>query len=94
MARNVGVVVEIRILEPCASCKQSTAAGRSLFPGRRAIVAADGSRSYLCAECDARITATRRGRQLSDAEVRRFVDNGAMAAIHWNGGIGGGIGPF
>ena len=80
--------------EACASCDEPTAAGRPLFPGRRVITDEGGSRSLLCAGCDARITASRRGRPLTDEEARRFINNGSMAAIHWNGGIGGGIGPF
>jgi hypothetical protein len=69
--------------QPCAGCGKPTAAGRTRFADRRKIEHADGSRSYLCAMCDA-TAASGRGRDLSDEELRRFIENGSMAGIVWS----------
>ena len=66
--------------EACAGCGESTAVGTIFFSDRRHL--ADGT--VLCSECNSRIAAAHRGKRLTDEEVRRFIDNGSMAAITWN----------
>ena len=45
-------------------------------------------RSYLCAMCGATVTSKRR-RDLTDAELRRFTENGSAAGLLWSdGGLG------
>jgi len=64
--------------DACAGCGESTAVGTVLFSDRRTLP--DGAR--LCAICNAK-ASTHRGRQLTDQEVRQFIDNGTMAGITW-----------
>lgn len=77
--------------EPCVSCGENTSVGTPLFSGRRRIVRSAASAVFLCEICDEGIAATRSGKQLTDDQVRRYVDGGNFAAIAWGGG--GGPGP-
>jgi hypothetical protein len=64
-----------------------------MFSGRRRIERASPNAVFLCEGCDARIAATRRGKPLTDDQVRRYVEGGNFAAITWgDGGISGGLG--
>jgi len=76
--------------QPCAGCGKPTAAGRTRFADRRTIELADGTRSYLCAMCGA-TAASDRGRDLTDEELRQFIENGSAAGLLWSVG-GPGIG--
>ena len=80
------------VREPGASCGEETSIGSVFYSDRRVIDAEDG-RSYLCSECQALAAARRRGRSLTDAELRRLAGGGSLAAITWhNPGPGGGTG--
>jgi hypothetical protein len=64
-----------------------------MFSGRRRIERGSPNAVFLCEGCDARIAATRRGKPLTDDQVRRYVEGGNFAAITWSdGGISGGLG--
>jgi len=72
--------------QPCAGCGKPTAAGRRRFADRRTIDHADGNRSYICGACDTRLSASGRAGQLSDEELRQFIENGSMTGVFWSGG--------
>jgi hypothetical protein len=72
--------------EVCAACGEPTNVGTARYSGRRTIDGQHGARSFLCAECSARVHAARRGKSLSDAELRSLIDNGSMAAAAWSSG--------
>lgn len=59
--------------EACVSCREETAVGSVFFSDRHVVDLADGRPAYLCSLCDSRIRATRRGKRLTDAEVRDTV---------------------
>jgi hypothetical protein len=85
---------ESRAKDPCIGCGEPTAVGTLRYSDRRAIDHSDKSRSYLCSLCDARVAAARRGKRLSDDEVRRLIESGSMAGVIWSGGTpGGSSGP-
>ena len=69
--------------ELCAACGEETALGSVFYSDRHTIVHADGRRSYLCSLCDSRIRSSRRGRRLTEDEVRHLVEDGSVAAIAW-----------
>lgn len=71
--------------EPCFGCGEATAAGSIFFSDRHTVEHSDGPRTYLCTLCDARIRSQRKGKRLTDKEVRDFVENGSMGAISWAG---------
>jgi len=71
------------VAEPCSGCGEETATGSVFFSDRHAIEQADGRRAYLCALCDSRIRSSRKGRQLTDHEVRSIVENGSAIALGW-----------
>ena len=72
--------------EPCLACGEETGVGSIFFSDRHTVEHADGARTYLCTLCDAHIRSSRKGRRLTDEEVRSVVENGSMAAISWAGG--------
>jgi hypothetical protein len=74
------------VSEPCLRCGEETAAGSVFFSDRLNIEHSHGTRTYLCTLCDARIRSSRKGKRLTDEEVRDIVENGSMAAISWAGG--------
>jgi hypothetical protein len=69
----------------CAGCGKPTAAGQMRFADRRTIELADGTRSYLCAMCGA-TAASNRGKDVTDEELRRFIENGSAAGLLWSNG--------
>ena len=71
--------------EPCLGCGEETAVGSVFFSDRHTVEHADGTWTYLCTLCDARIRSSRRGKRLTDEEVRDIVENGSMGAISWAG---------
>lgn len=68
--------------QPCVSCGEETAAG-SVFYSDRHTLEVSGNTRYLCALCDARIRASRKGQPMTDEEVQSFVENGSMAMLAW-----------
>jgi hypothetical protein len=78
--------------EPCLACGEETAVGSAFYSDRRVVDQSDGLRTYVCSTWVQRAAARRRGRRLTDEELRDMVDNGSMAAITWgNAGLGPGI---
>lgn len=73
-----------QVSEPCISCGEETAIGSVFFSDRHTVDHADGSRTYLCTLCDGRIRARRKGKRLTDDEVRSLVENGSIAMIAWD----------
>ena len=73
-------------VEPCAGCGEETAVGSVFFSDRHTIRHDDGRQTFLCTLCDARIRSSRRGRRLTDAEVRTIVENDTLAAFAWTSG--------
>jgi hypothetical protein len=69
--------------EPCRSCGEETAVGSIFFGDRRVIHEPGGATIYLCVLCDGRIRAARRGRQLTDDEVRILVRTGSLLDLAW-----------
>jgi hypothetical protein len=69
--------------EPCQACGEETAAGSIFFADRRAIHEPGVATVYLCVLCDARIRAARRGRQLTDDDVRILVRTGSLLDLAW-----------
>jgi hypothetical protein len=48
------------------------------------MVTHEAGNSYLCALCEEQAAAGRRGKKLTDEQVRRLVENGAMGAYVWS----------
>ena len=71
---------------PCAGCGKSTAPGQARFADRRKIAHADGTRSYLCGNCDGVAAASRKEGQLSDEELRQLIEDGSMMGVLLSGG--------
>jgi hypothetical protein len=69
--------------EPCLGCGEETAVGSVFFSDRRTVGHADDRRTYLCSLCDSRIRSSRRGKPLTDEEVRKIVENGSAIATAW-----------
>lgn len=75
--------------EPCAVCGEETAVGSMFFSDRHAVEKTDGTRAYLCGPCNARVRSAgkgKKGKPLTDEELRSLVENGSLAAIAWSGG--------
>jgi hypothetical protein len=73
--------------EPCSTCDRETAAGSVLFPARR-VLAGDGATEaarYLCASCEKDIHRARKAAHLSDAELRRLIEDGSAAGMTYAG---------
>jgi hypothetical protein len=79
--------------QPCVSCGEDTAPGKSLFVGRRTVSTTTGI-SYLCASCDEEIAAARRGKKLTDEQLHNWIETGAMGVYVWSGHARGGGTPF
>ena len=75
--------------EPCRGCGEETAVGSAFFSDRHSIEHEDGPRTYLCTLCDSRIRSSRVGKRMTDADVRRIVENETMAALAWSSSLGG-----
>jgi hypothetical protein len=69
--------------EPCLGCGEETAVGSVFFSDRHTIEHTDGQRTYLCTLCDSPIRSSRKGRRLTDKEVRNIVENGSIVALGW-----------
>jgi hypothetical protein len=67
--------------DSCVLCGESTAVGTALFSDRRPIRTPEGDR-FLCSLCD-RPRASRRHRQRTEDEVRRYVETGRIVGIAW-----------
>jgi hypothetical protein len=52
--------------EPCISCGEETAVGSIFFSDRHTVDGPDGTRTYLCSECIARIHSAGHREGLSD----------------------------
>jgi hypothetical protein len=70
-------------VEPCLSCGEGTAVGSVFFSDRSTIDLGDGQLAFLCGLCDSRIRASRKGKPLTDEEVRNVVNNGTTIALGW-----------
>jgi hypothetical protein len=68
--------------EPCLRCGDETAVGSPLFSGRRHVEHKGGS-AFLCQACDEQLAGSRRGKRLTDDEVRKLVDAGSAVAVTW-----------
>ena len=66
--------------EPCAQCGEETAVGSVFFSDRRSVDRTDGTRTYLCSLCEARLAEGRDRRRLNEKEVRRLVDTYSAVA--------------
>jgi hypothetical protein len=75
--------------EPCVVCGEETAIGSVFFSDRHTVEKSDGTRTYLCGLCNARVRSAgkgKKGKPLTDEELRSLVENGSLAAIAWSGG--------
>jgi hypothetical protein len=61
-------------------CGEETAVGSVFYSDRRSIDQADGSRTYLCSLCEARLAEGQRKGRLTEAEIRRLVDTYSAVA--------------
>lgn len=78
--------------EPCVGCGQETAIGSVFFSDRREVAISDGTRTFLCSECQARAHLARKGEPLTDEDLRTIAKNGGMIGAGFLGG--GGVGGF
>ena len=79
--------------EPCMSCGEPTAAGTYFFSDRHDVLLADGTKVFLCADCQAQAHRARIGEPLSDEDIRIIAGNGGLiGAGLLSGGGGAGIG--
>ena len=69
--------------EPCLACGEETAVGSVFYSDRLAVTRDDTLSDYLCSLCNARVRSSRRGRRLTDEEIRSAVANGSAAALAW-----------
>jgi hypothetical protein len=67
--------------EPCAGCGEETAIGSVFYSDRRGIELKPGSTAFLCTLCDQRIASSRRGRRLTDDELRKAIQMGSITMI-------------
>jgi hypothetical protein len=72
--------------DACRSCGEPTGAGSVLYSDRVAIVRPDGSRTFLCAECGARVRGAATGRPPTDQDLDTIADNGVMIGTGLLGG--------
>jgi len=72
-----------RFEQPCLRCGEDTGAGSVFFSDRHTVEHKDGRRTYLCSLCDAAVRSSRRGKPLTDDEVRNLVENGAAIGTAW-----------
>jgi hypothetical protein len=76
--------------EPCLGCGQETAIGGVFFFDRREIDRSDGTRAFLCSECQAMAHQARKGQPLTDEDLRTIAGNGFMVGVNFLGFNGGG----
>jgi hypothetical protein len=65
-------------LEPCLNCHEETAAGSVFYSDRAEITRSDGTRVYLCSDCQATARAAKSGKPLTEADLQTIGDNGLM----------------
>jgi hypothetical protein len=95
LRRRDGETAEIPISsaeEPCLGCGQETAVGSVFFSDRREITIPDGTRAFLCSECQATAHLARKGQPLTDEDLRTIAKNGSVIGAGFLGGHGGGGG--
>lgn len=78
--------------ESCLGCGQETAIGSVFFSDRRKVAVSDGTRAFLCSECQARAHLARKGEPLTDEDLRTIAKNGGVIGAGFLGGHGGGGG--
>ena len=61
--------------EPCASCGEETASGSIFYAERHTITHADGTRSFLCELCESLIRSSHPSGQMTDDQVRGYVES-------------------
>jgi hypothetical protein len=69
--------------QPCLRCGEETAVGSVRYSDRLPAKDADGADGYLCGLCVADIRGTRRGRKLTDEEVRSLARTGSLLDQAW-----------
>jgi hypothetical protein len=74
--------------EPCGGCGEETAAGSVYYSDRRSTTRSDGTRAYLCSECEGKVRAARQGMPLTDHDLATIADNGLMVGVGLLGGGG------
>jgi hypothetical protein len=67
--------------ETCAGCGEDTAIGSVFYSDRRGVDLKPGTQAFLCALCDQRIASSRRGRRLTDDELRNAIQMGSITMI-------------
>ena len=67
--------------EGCAGCGEETAIGSAFYSNRRQIDLEDGSPAFVCADCDGRIAASRRGSRTTEGELRQAIKMGSISMI-------------
>jgi pyruvate/2-oxoacid:ferredoxin oxidoreductase beta subunit len=72
--------------EACMGCGQETAVGSIFFSDRREVQIANGTRVYLCSECQSKAHLARKGQPLTDDDLRTIAGNGAMIGVGFLGG--------
>jgi hypothetical protein len=75
--------------EACMGCGQETAIGSVFFSDRREVHVADGTRVFLCSECQSKAHLARKGKPLTDDDLRTIAGNGSMIGVGFLGGGGG-----
>ena len=78
--------------EPCLACGQETAIGSTFFSDRRETAISDGTRVYMCSDCQAMAHRARKGQPMTDEELRTIAKNGLVTGAGFLGGHGGGGG--
>lgn len=70
--------------------------GSVFFSDRREFTISEGTRAFLCSECQARAHLARKGQPLTDEDLRTIANNGSVVGAGFLGGHGGGggIGGF
>jgi hypothetical protein len=75
--------------EPCLSCGEPTAVGTYFFSDRRDVLLADGTKIFLCADCQSQAHRARKGEPLSDEDLRIIAGNGGLIGVGLLSGGGG-----
>jgi hypothetical protein len=65
--------------EPCSVCGEETSVGSVFFSDRRSIDRPDGTVSYLCSLCEARLAAAHHQNRLTEEQIRGMAANWAAA---------------
>jgi hypothetical protein len=70
--------------EACAGCGEETATGSVFYSDRRQVELQEAGQAFVCSPCDQRVAASRRGKPMSDEELRKSIETGALAMISGN----------